>query len=79
MNKFEFIRYLLDEAESEKAYAKEYEKAEADYDKIPEDTPYMERYSHPFYRMRTPNKARIRENLKMVRRLTLEIEKEGVE
>ena len=76
MDKIEIIQYLLDEVKEEQAYAKEYEQVRDDYRKT--STPQQSNWGHKLFKMRTPNKSRIHDNLKMIRRLTLEIEKGGI-
>ena len=76
MGKIEIIQYLLDEAKEEQTYAKEYEQVRNDYRKSA--TSQQANWGHKLFKMRIPNKSRIHDNLKMVRRLTLEIEKGGM-
>jgi len=77
LDKIEIIEYLLDEVKQEQTYANEYEQVRDDYQKI--STPMQPNQGHKLFKMRTPNKSRIHDNFKMIRRLSLEIEKGGEE
>lgn len=74
MVEVEFIRYLLDEVEAEVEYEKKYKEAEADFGEKTEREGFRN-WDHPYVDMRQPVKSKINENLKMIRRLTLRIEK----
>ena len=73
MDKIEIIQYFLDEVKQEQAHANEYEQVHDDYQKSLQP----DSWGHKLFKMRVPNKSRIHDNLKMIRRLSLEIEKRG--
>lgn len=68
----EFIRYLLDEVEAELEYEKKYKEAEADFNAKTEREGFHN-WDHPYVVMRQPVKSRIKDNLKIVRRLAVKI------
>lgn len=74
MVEIEFIRYLLDEVEAELEYEKKYRESEADFDEKTEREGFHN-WDHPYFDMRQPVKSKINENLKMIRRLSLKIER----
>ena len=67
MNKIKLLRQLIADAEKEIRYIKEYLKKEG-LD-IKKELPLG-----CFWKMRTPSKQRIKDDLKMIRRISLEIE-----
>lgn len=67
MKKFGAIECLLEDAHKELAYIREYKQEE----QIAKETGDNKR----LFRMRSPSKQRIRDNMKVIRRMTLEIEK----
>lgn len=72
MAEIEFIRYLLDEVEAELEYEKKYAEAEAEFDEKTEREGFHN-WDHPFVDMRPPVKSKIKDNLKMIRRLAVKI------
>lgn len=78
MNKLDVVKFLLDEVEEEQQNFKAYEKVEKEADKKNKeikDFSYW-RYMRDNWNKRYPSKSKIKNNLKMIRRLTLDIEKE---
>lgn len=77
--KLDFIKMLICDAESEIKYIREYEKYREDYNlKFPGNGYDSTRRDHPFWDMRPPSRARIKDDMKMIRRLTIEISKEDI-
>ena len=70
----EFIRYLLDEVEAELEYEKKYKESKAEFDENTEREGFRN-WDHPYVDMRQPVKSKIKDNLKMIRRLALKIER----
>ena len=77
--KIDFIRMLVDDIAAEQEYIKEYKKAsrqcEIDKKEQGEDFKY---WKHPFSSMRVPSRTKIKDDVKMIRRLALEIAKEEI-
>ena len=67
MKKISAIECLLEDAHRELAYIREYKREE----RLSRETGNRKRLCQ----MRSPSKQRIRENMKVIRRMTLEIEK----
>lgn len=72
MDEIEIIRYLLDEVEAELEYEKKYKESEADFDEKTEREGFRN-WDHPHVGMRPPVKSKIKDNLKMIRRLAVKI------
>lgn len=70
MEKLRIIQYLVDDTEKEMNYLNEYKSIE---EKLRSEKNWRELYS-----LRTPSKQRIKDNLKMIRRLTLDIERNDI-
>lgn len=82
MNKAEMIIVLAQDTAKEQEYFKEYRDKEKEFPlKRNEDIPLERDVDYwnarrEYFSMRAPSKARIKDNLKMIRRLALEIQKE---
>lgn len=76
MEKIEIVKYLLGEIEQEQDQFKRYEvekqRAKKESDKTGKHIWNCEKWNEPF-----PSKTRIKENCKIIRRMILEIAKEG--
>lgn len=70
MDKLEMIQYLINDIDSEIKYLKEYKTKS---DKLRDNKNWSE-----LYNLRSPSKQRIKDNLKMIKRLTLDIERNDV-
>lgn len=70
MEKLKMIQYFVDDTESEIIYLNEYKSIE---ERLRNEKKWSELYS-----LRSPSKQRIKDNLKMIRRLTLDIERNDV-
>lgn len=75
MNKIDFIRMLANDIEEEQEYFKKYKEANCEANRIEQDKNFKY-WDHPFSSMRTPSRAKIKDDVKMIRRLALEISKE---
>lgn len=77
MYKIDFIRMLANDIEEEQAYIEGYKEAsrkcEVDRKAQGESFKY---WNHPFSKMRVPSRTKIKDDVKMIRRLALEISKE---
>ena len=69
MQEIEFLKHLIADTEKELEYMEQYQK-EA---KLAEKD--NSRYAKVLWRMRHPSRQRIKDNFKMVRRITLELER----
>lgn len=65
---FSFMHMLLDDAEREMEYIQEYQ------EEIEKARHENERYAK-IWNMRTPSRQKIKDDMKMIRRITLEIER----
>lgn len=68
MQKIEFLQNLVADATQELEYMEKYEKLIEDAES--DNARYAE-----IWKMRTPSRQRIRDDLRMVRRISLEVEK----
>lgn len=80
----QMIEYLLNDVKQEiqnhKDYKKALEQMHVDYERVRLDPTYDKNYDDPLFYLKWykpyPKKANIKQNLRMIRRLTLKIEKE---
>lgn len=76
MPKFEIIQYLISEVEKEIELLQSFKQTQRLYYKAKETDDNYKVLRDKYYDMKVPSKNKIKEYLKMVRRLSLEIEKE---
>ncbi|MFR2887929.1 MAG: hypothetical protein ACLTDM_07035 [Clostridium butyricum] len=76
MPKFEIIQYLTSEVEKEIELLQSFKQTQRLYYKAKETDDNYDTLRNKYYNMKVPSKNKIKEYLKMVRRLSLEIEKE---
>jgi phosphoglycerate-specific signal transduction histidine kinase len=68
MDKMQFLEYLVEDAKGEYAYMLEHE---AEIEKARTDNAIYSKV----WNMRTPSRQRIKDDLKMIRRVTMELER----
>ena len=76
MNKMDFIEMLLEDSQKELKHIEEYKKQYDDFKRLQKKNPNERLHNHPWWKLRVPSKAKIKDNMKMIRRLALEITKE---
>lgn len=76
MNKLNIINYLTQEIELELELLNQYENIKNIYYKTEETDKSYEVIQTKFYNAKVPSKSKAKEYLKMIRRLSLEVEKE---
>jgi len=79
MNKINFIQMLANDIEEEQEYIKEYQEAERKCETDREEQGKNFNYWDSQYSsMKNPSKQKIKDDVKMIRRLALEISKEEI-
>jgi len=79
MNKINFIQMLANDIEEEQEYIKEYQEAERKYEADKKEQGKNFNYWDSQYSsMKNPSKQKIKDDVKMIRRLALEISKEEI-
>lgn len=76
MPKFEIIQYLINEVEKEIELLQSFKQTQRLYYKAKETDDNYNALKNKYYNMKVPSKNKIKEYLKMIRRLSLEIDKE---
>jgi hypothetical protein len=76
MNKLEVIKFLLNEIEKEQDKFKRYHKLELEAEEKAKDDEQHSAWYYMNWEESQPSKNKIKDYLKMIRRLTLEISKE---
>jgi len=78
-NKIDFIQMLVTDIAEEQEYIKKYQEAERKCETDREEQGKdFKHWNHPFSNMRVPSRTKIKDDVKMIRRLALEISKEGI-
>ena len=77
MNKTDFIQMLASDIEKEQIKFIEYKKQYESYRELHKTDPKAA-WHHPYWELDKPSKARIKDDVKMIRRLALEISKEEI-
>ncbi len=78
MIKIDFIKMLAEDAQKELEHIEEYNRQYDDFKRLQKENPNERLNKHPWWKLRVPSKAKIKDNMKMIRRLALEITKEEI-
>ena len=78
MNKLDFIQMLAEDSQKELEHTEEYRKQYDDFKRLKKENPNERLQNHLWWKLRVPSKAKIKDNMKMIRRLALEISKEEI-
>jgi len=78
-SKINFIQMLVNDIEEEQEYIKRYQEADRKYKKDKEEQGRnFDYWDNSFRKMRVPSRTKIKDDVKMIRRLALEMSKEEI-
>lgn len=75
MNKLDFIQMLVEDSQKELEHIEEYNKQYEDFERLKKENPNNRLQDHPWWKLKVPSRAKIKDNMKMARRLALEVSK----